>query len=168
MNGKLTYYWDTCIFYAWLKDEKLEPGEMEGINYIIEENKNDKNLIITSAITICEILQGKIPFEKEEQFQKSLMRRNIIVVGVDIRICEEARRIRDYYYQNNPHSKTVGTPDAIHLATAIHHNVTEFDTFDARHNRGSLGLLSLNGNVAGHNLLIRKPNIGNILPLFKP
>lgn len=24
-------YWDTCVFLAWIKDEKRAPGEMEGI-----------------------------------------------------------------------------------------------------------------------------------------
>jgi hypothetical protein len=31
------YYWDTCLFLAWLKDEERKSGEMDGVRDIIQK-----------------------------------------------------------------------------------------------------------------------------------
>ena len=33
------YYWDSCLFLAWLKDEERKLGEMDGVREIIERSK---------------------------------------------------------------------------------------------------------------------------------
>ncbi len=168
MNGNNLFYWDTCIFYTWLLDEKRQDGELDAIEYLLAKNKRNDNIIITSTLTICEVLQGKIPEDKEKIFQECLKRRSLRTIAVDIKIAEEARRIRDYYHKNKPKANNICTPDAIHLATAIIYNVDEFHTFDLRNTKGCKGLLPLNGNVAGHNLTIIRPNISMYMgPLFK-
>jgi hypothetical protein len=67
------------------------------------------------------------------------------------------------------------TPDAIHLATAIHYNADEFHTFDGskprtprdkRYTRS--GLLLLDGNVAGHGLTVCKPTADQYELRLKP
>lgn len=165
MSG-LIYYWDTCIFYAWIKNEsRADRGELEGIQQILELNRRNQNKIITSTITNSEILEGNLSKEQMAKFQSALLRGTFLTISVDIKISDIARQIREYYY---PSGKTVCTPDAIHLATAILYKVTEFHTFDERGDKDCMGLLPLNGNVAGHNLTIKSPHIGNFLPLLNP
>jgi hypothetical protein len=76
----------------------------------------------------------------------------------DLRVSALAREIREYY---EAQSKIDGlprltTPDAIHVATAIHYKADAFWTFDDG-GYGGRSLLSLNGNVAGHPLVVCKP-----------
>ena len=79
--------------------------------------------------------------------------------SVDIRIAELAHDLRNYYAAKG---QSLKTPDAIYLATAIHHRATEFHTFDNQ-------LLSMNGNVGGNRLVICKPETNNPqLDLRKP
>lgn len=159
MNGKnIQYYWDTCLFYAWLKNEDRPPEDMAGLDFILQENKQRKNVIFTSTITIAELLQGKIDEEAEARFQEALQRSNLVTIDVDPPIAEEARRIRDFYFNENGQTgKTVCTPDAIHLATAIIYRADEFHTFDGKDKKDCMGLTPLSGNVAGTNLTITKP-----------
>jgi hypothetical protein len=80
-------------------------------------------------------------------------------VGVDIKIAALAHDIRNHYTGRRAEhaDKTLSTPDAIHLATAILYRVDEFHTFDRDGNAKNLGLLPLSGNVGGHKLTICKP-----------
>jgi hypothetical protein len=71
--------------------------------------------------------------------------------------------IRDYYCNSD---FELLTPDAIHLATAIHLQADEFQTFDGTKKHPPrnkkykrCGLPSLDGDVAGHKLQIVKPNV---------
>jgi hypothetical protein len=52
----------------------------------------------------------------------------------------------------------LGSPDCVHLATAIIYQADVFYTLDGGGKRGKANdLLPLNGNVAGYPLTIRKP-----------
>ena len=71
-----------------------------------------------------------------------------------------ASEIRAFHRKSTAKSalKNIRVPDAIHLASAIHYEATEFHTFDGKKPDGNVGkLLTLNGNVAGHNLKICAP-----------
>lgn len=159
MNGsKPIYYWDTCIFFAWLKDENRPDEEIEAIECILKLNKQGKNIIMTSTITITELLESKISKQSEELFMAALKRPNITRIPTLEPIAYEARRIRDFYYNQRDRSgKTLSTPDSLHLATAIIYEADEFHSFDEKDNKNTLGLLPLSGNVAGANLTICKP-----------
>jgi hypothetical protein len=56
--------------------------------------------------------------------------------------------VREYYRTRG--MKTPKTPDATHLAYALHYGVDEFHTFDGY-------LLGMGNSVAGRNLKICKP-----------
>jgi predicted nucleic acid-binding protein len=104
---------------------------------------------ITSVNTRIEICEGEIPPDKKAILDRTLgPRRGLEQVAVDHRIAPLAQEIRTYYRQRG---KRLETPDATHLATAIHYRVDALYTFDGD------DLLPLNGNVAGHNLVICKP-----------
>lgn len=147
------YYWDACLFLAWIKDEERPSGEMDGVREIIELSKRRDALIMTSVLTSVEVLSAKIPVGMDTLFQQ-LMRR-VNRVGIDTKIVTLAHDIRNHYSKLG--GKTVATPDAIHLATAIIYRANEFHTFDNDGSRQSLGLIPLSNNVAGNKLTICKP-----------
>lgn len=139
------YYWDTCLFLAWLKDEDRKSGEMDGVREIIERSQKRDCRLMTSVMTSVEVLQGNIPAGVDRMF-KGLLKR-ISRIGMDTKIADLAHDIRNHYLKDG---KKISVPDAIHLATAILHRADEFHTFDEQ-------LLNLSGDVAGHRLVICKP-----------
>ena len=155
------YYWDTCLFLAWLKDEERPSGEMDGVREIIERSKRREVKIVTSVLTKVEVLDGKIPVGMESLFSGLLKR--IHPLSMDIKIAQVAHDLRNYYSVNRAKfgGKILSTPDAIHLATAIIYRVTEFHTFDHDGDARHLGLLPLSGDVAGNRLIICKPQARN-------
>jgi hypothetical protein len=43
MSGiKPIVYWDTCIWLAWIKNEKRDPGEMEGVQEQVDQFEKRK------------------------------------------------------------------------------------------------------------------------------
>jgi predicted nucleic acid-binding protein len=171
MNGAdPIFYWDSCLFLAWIKDEERKSGEMDGVREVIARHRKREVKIITSTLTSVEVLQSKLPVGLERLIG-DLMKR-IVRIGVDSKVASMAHDIRDYYDRNASLNagKTVSTPDAIHLATAILYRVSEFHTFDdGKSSSKSLGLLNLSGNVGGHRLTIFKPHARNPqLDLRKP
>ncbi len=156
-------YWDTCVFLAWMQNEKRAAGEMEGLDEVSSLVKKDKVVLVTSTLTRAEVLKGKVSKEAMEKYSKLFRRSNVVPLILDTPVSVLTSDIRDFY---NPTDFELLTPDAIHLATAIHHKVTEFHTFDGcnpkrkprKPDKQRCGLLLLDGNVAGHVLKIRKPN----------
>jgi predicted nucleic acid-binding protein len=151
------YYWDTCLFLAWLKDEERKTGEMDGVREIIERAKRREVKLMTSVLTSVEVLSARIPAGLETLFA-GLMRR-INRQGMDTKVASLAHDLRNFYAQKG--GKTLSTPDAIHLATAILYRADEFHTFDNENSNKSLGLIPLSGDVGGHKLIICKPQANN-------
>lgn len=163
MSGtKAVYYWDTCLFLAWLKNETTrKAGEMDAIAGMIDRfNKRQINLI-TSVITITEISVAKIPAGTEGLLEDVMQRSNFTRLSVDIRVAKLARDIRNWYLSRPDQygGSTVTVPDSLHLATAILYRAKEFQTFDGKDSPkyNALGLLPLSGNVGGHPLVVTKP-----------
>ena len=152
-------YWDTCVILAWIQDENRKAGEMEGIRYFVSKIDNNEIIMITSAIYRTEILDSKINNDAKEKLDQLFKKRNVKSIPADTRINDLASEIRDHYQlQRDIDGKPgLATPDAIHLATAIHFQADEFHTFDEDDDGGTRGLLPLNGSVAGHILVITKP-----------
>lgn len=105
-----------------------------------------------------EVYESGLSPDVKDRYSSFLKRRTVHLVDQDLRISDLGREIREYYHRQRAIDglPELTIPDATHLATAIHYGVDEFWTFDdGRH--GGRGLLSLNGNVAGHQLTICKP-----------
>jgi predicted nucleic acid-binding protein len=139
------YYWDSCLFLAWLKDEARTSGEMDGVREIIERSRKRDCRIMTSVLTSIEVLEGKIPAGMDTMFTGLLKR--ITRVGIETKVAQLAHDIRNHCAKEG---RNIKTPDAIHLATAILNRADEFHTFDDQ-------LIGLSGNIAGHKLVICKP-----------
>ncbi len=152
------YYWDTCLFLAWIKDEERPSGEMDGVRELIARAKRRDVKIITSVLTMVEVLQSRLPVGMDRLFTDMMKR--VSKIGIDSKVAALAHDIRDYYMRNAAAhgGKTLSTPDAIHLATAILYRADEFHTFDdGGSSSKSIGLLGLSDNVGGHKLTICKP-----------
>ncbi len=156
-------YWDTCVLLAWMKNEVRPAGEMEGIEEVVSLIRKDKAVLVTSTLTRAEILKGKVTREAMEKLTRLFRRPNVIPLILDTPVSILTSEIRDFYSATD---FEILTPDAIHIATAIHHTVTEFHTFDGSNpnrrprdkSKKRCGLLELDGNVAGHRLKVCKPS----------
>lgn len=151
------YYWDTCLFIAWIKDEQRKSGEMDGVREVVERAKKRDVRIMTSVLTMTEVLSSKLPAGMDALFDGMMKR--VSRQGVDLKVAKLAHDLRDHYAKRASEfdGKTLSTPDALHLATAILYRADEFHTFDGDNGRKSIGLLQLSGNVGGHGLVICKP-----------
>ena len=158
-GNRLLIYWDTSIFLAWAKEEKREPGEMDGVKECVRGVDSGDIILVTSHLTKTEILESKMTIEAQEKLSRLLKRRNVRSVALDGRVGDLSSEIRDYYQilKQTDGRPSLSTPDAIHLATAILYQADEFHTFDEKDSQNSRGLIPLSGNVAGYNLIICKP-----------
>lgn len=167
-NTTRTYYWDACVFFAWVKDEQRPENEMQGVREHIELLKKNEIRIFTSALTLCEVRSGRLSDQQMDIFERVLQRRNLGLVDVDRRIARRAAELKNYYgaRRGDFGDKTLSTPDAIHLATAIIYSADAFHTFDGSNRKKTLGLLPLDANVGGYPLRICRPPPGPQLPLL--
>jgi predicted nucleic acid-binding protein len=160
MPPRRVIYWDSCIFIAWIKNEIRPPGEMDAIAECVDLVEAGKTRLVTSVISRTEVFEANLSQEVKDRYTRLLNRRNVQLLANDLRISDLARELREYYQLQNTLDGLPGltSPDAIHLATAIHYRVDALYTFD-NGGQGGRSLLSLSGNVAGHNLIICKPEL---------
>jgi predicted nucleic acid-binding protein len=161
MSGsRKTYYWDTCVYLAWLNEEPRP--ELSAIKTLLTENRENKSTIITSTLTLVEVLAKKLPPEKEKLFRELFTFEIHTAYDLDIQIAFKARDIRGYYLDLIKPRPSCA--DAIHLATAIFHQVDIFHTFDDGKKadpdtKEKFSLLGHNGDIAGEVLRIEVPSI---------
>ncbi|GAB9152916.1 type II toxin-antitoxin system VapC family toxin [Bradyrhizobium diazoefficiens] len=151
------YYWDSCLFLAWIKDEERPTGEMDGVREVVERFKRREVKIVTSVLTTTEVLESRLPAGMKRLIDGMMKR--VSRISMDTKVAAMAHDLRDHYATRPAETsgKMLAVPDAIHLATAILYRATEFHTFDGGKTGKSLGLLPLSGDVAGHRLVICKP-----------
>ena len=67
----IAIYWDTCIFFAWIKDETCWPEAVtKGITQAIEMAYRGEIVIATSTVTLTEVLQSRMSADEKEKYQK--------------------------------------------------------------------------------------------------
>jgi predicted nucleic acid-binding protein len=117
-------YWDTNCFLGVLNEE---PDKLGPCNTVIREAQNGKLRIVTSALTLTEVLWPKgtplpIPQTDAEKVQGLFLHEWITVYDLDRALAERAR---DVVWNHSVRIK-----DAIHVATALDAKVDQFDTYD--------------------------------------
>jgi predicted nucleic acid-binding protein len=171
------YYWDACVYMAWLKQEDAYKDALPHIAEILRLNKERKNIIITSTLTICEVLESGLNADQDKEFLGCFRFKEHVSYDVDPPIAHRARELRDYYRANPVNGKSsLTTPDAIHLATATIHGADAFHTFDnggMKDGEGKKGipLLKLGGKIGKYDLAIGHPHIDftpSLLDFSKP
>src|SRR5579862_4007773 len=61
MAGKKKYYWDSCIFIAWIKSEKLSPGEEKNVREMLDNIMSNHARIGTILEERTKINKAAIP-----------------------------------------------------------------------------------------------------------
>lgn len=114
------------------------------------KTKKKENLIVTSVVTHIEVLPKKISFASLDTAQKYLSMfdgARIIDVEMSRNVATLAREIRDFYYksaeENAGQYKIMDANDAVHLATAYIHKVSEFHTRDNDSRKAKIPLIDL-------------------------
>lgn len=161
-TGKPRFYWDAVPLIAWVKDEKRDdPAEMDGLEEVAELAEKGKAVIMTSVLWRAEFWAADLTTGQKRKLREIFDYRLIEELGIDSRVMDLAGEIRAYHKKGRDAArlKNIRTPDAIHLASAILYEAVEFHTFDGKKGGGKTpgGLLSLDGNVAGHVLRICAP-----------
>lgn len=127
-------YWDSNCFLGWFNGE---PDKVKQCQYSIEQAENGELLIVTSALTIAEVIrikgQPRLSKEKEDVIASFFEHEYIVIHNVDRRIAETARHLMWKYTSVKP-------KDAIHIATSYFQNIAELNTFDN-------GMLELDGQI---------------------
>ena len=161
VRGKPKFYWDTAPLIAWIKDEQRDDqSEMDGLAEVIDLVERDRAILMISVLWRAEVLEALSAPEEKARLNEIFQRRYIQELSIDARIMELASQIRSFHKLDTRKSamKNISTPDAIHLASAIHYEAKEFHTFDGKKKDGTPSkLLTLSGNVAGHRLIICAP-----------
>ena len=136
-------YWDSDCFLAYFQ---AELGKVEKCEGILEKAERGDVLIVTSTLTIAEVLwmrgAPRLTKDKATTVQKFFRKSYIRVVNVDRKIAESAQF---HVWDNDVRPK-----DAIHVATAISYGCEALETFD-------VGLIGKSGKVGSPLLLIREP-----------
>lgn len=139
-TGK-SVYWDASVFLSWLKNETRKAGIMESMEQHVKLIDEGKIVLVTSVVSFTEVLEaGQDHVIKG--FYSLFDRPNVVAIAVDTVVAKLAGEIRKQH--------KIKTPDAIHLASAIHYGVAEFHTLDDK-------LIKLGSDLAGRKLLICEP-----------
>jgi predicted nucleic acid-binding protein len=137
------YYWDSDAFLGWLQEE---PGKVDLCRESLERAQNGELLLVTSALTIAEVLwlrnHPPLPADRAGVVRRFFRRSCIRVCNVTRKISEDAQTL--------VWDHGIKPKDAIHVATAIHFKLDTLETFDD-------GLIAKSGTVGSPLLLIRKP-----------
>lgn len=117
------HYWDSCAFLAWLQNESAHEAACRDT---IEQAKSGEIVLVTSALTIAEVLWTKngprLEEDKATILNKFFRRSYIRIVNVDRRIAESAQRL--------VWNDRIRPKDSIHVATAINRDCVVLETFD--------------------------------------
>jgi predicted nucleic acid-binding protein len=136
-------YWDSDAFLGWLQSE---PGKMDLCKGTLERGDAGEVVIITSALTVAEVLwlrnAPRITKDKADVLRRFFRRSYFRVRNVTRVLAESAQ---DLVWDHNIRPK-----DAVHVATALDAKVQFLETFDEY-------LLGLSGKVGNPLLIIRKP-----------
>jgi predicted nucleic acid-binding protein len=119
-------YWDTYIFFAFLKEEKIKTDRKKEIAILIDKAEKKELVIATSAITLTEAFRlNDIPLEEGlEKIQSFLKHEYIQIRNVDRAIGFRTQRLRQKYFDK------MDFEDSIHIATASEYKIKWFLTYD--------------------------------------
>lgn len=152
-NKPPAVYWDACCFIGRIQRES---GKIADLEHLTELAGDGKLLIVTSVLTITEVLQEpSIGHDNPDAFRtisEFFEHPWIVLRGLTRRIAESAAQIR-----RDHHLKV---PDAVHVATALaYREILALHTYDS-------GLLNKDGGIGTPALSIIRPRYPEDHPLF--
>lgn len=150
-----TQYWDSSVFVAFFNDET---GRADTIETLLNEAKDGKITIITSAFACVEVLKLKdqkaLTKESEQMISDFFQYPFIKIVDATRGVCEAARHLIWKYPSLKP-------KDSVHLASALAYVEREYLDVLFSYDKGFLDL----DGVITQKFHIKEPYIEQ-LPLF--
>lgn len=143
------YYWDTCVFVAFLNDERQAfQHHIDHIGQFLDDASAGRVTIYCSTITIAEITRASLIRRGSNTFEDFVrdFGDQVVQITPDPRAMRLASHLRSLSYTKAGASRTLQTPDAIHLATALQLtdsygvDLTAFHSFD-KGNRGGIPIV---------------------------
>jgi len=95
-SGKPVIYWDTCVFIAWLKEEKITwpPHIWQGIVDVADLVQVGQAILVVSTLVRTEVFLGTLTDDQKRRFAGILRRKNVQEVAPHMRITDRASTIR--------------------------------------------------------------------------
>jgi len=127
------YCWDTSVFLAWLNQEESAP--LADIEMVLDQIYMLKATLVVAVTTYTEILRAKHSQKQLEEFDKFLLRSNVIKVDTTFQIAQKAERIRSAAFERpkRGQKRNIKTPDATIISTAIIYGVDVLHSMEPRH-----------------------------------
>ena len=115
--------WDSSVFISWIKGDNEDTSRIQRIRSVVQSLNNGSFKLVMSTLIYPEVLETTMPEGAAEKFREFLRNRKLLsIVAVDVRVAEKAQAIRN--------QKTLSTPDAVHVATALVSKAKMLHTFD--------------------------------------
>lgn len=137
-------YWDSDVFLGYLNNE---PDKVDGCESVLVAAENGRLIIVTSALTLAEVLYAKhhkkLPIQMRQTVEGFFKNRYISVQNVTRFVAEKARDVVWDY--------GVKPKDAIHVATAVVARLPVINTFDEK-------LIGLSGKLGDPLIKICHPH----------
>lgn len=127
MSKRQRLYWDSCNFISLISEDEIQRADI--CQHILEDAEDGSVEIVTSALTIAEVIKPKgsptFTAQKEHMISSFFLHEYILIHDVTRAIAENARKL------SMEHG--LKPRDAIHLATALAVDGVEvFQTWDAK------------------------------------
>ena len=150
----ISRYWDSCNFLSLIADDEINRADI--CQHILEDAESNKTSIVTSALTIAEVIRPKgksmLTEEQETTISNFFLHKYVLVHDVTRAVAEYARKL------SREHG--LKPADAIHLATALSADANVFETWNTNCFAKLLGKISID---------IRIPTWeGNLMMPLKP
>jgi predicted nucleic acid-binding protein len=129
------YYWDACVFLAYLNKEASYGIHIDHIDQFLDDAKAGHCRLYTSTITLAEITKLNLKSPEYGNFSEFLVNFRSVIVPVDPnpQAMLKASHLRGMIYTKTTGKRKLATPDAIHIATAMALGDTFGVTLDAFH-----------------------------------
>lgn len=166
MERQQLIYFDSCIWIGIITGEqRKDPSETAALAGLVRQLDDQDIIVVCSTLVYVEVLEADMTDRQKAVFQALLNKRSVVQIKDPIRpIMAIAAEIRSYYKalknKGDTGLRPPGTPDAIHLATAIYYECDAFFTLDEKNKPGGCGLLKMQNPIAGmYALHICKPYV---------
>jgi len=142
------YCWDACVFIAYLTGEPRAQGEVDGLFEVLDLVDRHQAVILTSTLVRTEVLDDPAHPDLATRLEGLFASPSCVAIETNRAISEKAGRLRTAC---RAAGRSLKTPDALYLATALLNGATAFHTFDGQ-------LLGLSGLHEVDLLTICKPS----------
>lgn len=123
--------WDSCVFLAWYNNE--EEKNLGDIEHLLREVRNDKFVMLVSAVVCAEVMDQAGRSDAGTLFRKFVKRTSILQANVDWRVAEKAVVFREKVcdlLKSRTLDKGLKAPDALIAATAAVYRADVLHSYD--------------------------------------